>query len=98
MLDRYFPFGLLALALLSGPAANAQGLRAPDSPMTLTPLAATAPARSSNAADFIVAVVNSEPITNHEVRRQLERVVQNLPPSAAPPLTWPCWRRKCWTI
>jgi len=46
--------------------------------MTLTPLAATAPARSSNAADFIVAVVNSEPITNHEVRRQLERVVQQL--------------------
>lgn len=65
----------MALALLAAQAANAQGLRAPATPAAL---AATVPARTSTAADFIVAVVNSEPITNHEVRRQLERVVQQL--------------------
>lgn len=79
MLYRYFTPGLLALALWATEAATAQGLRAPTaptSPIAPTALAATAPARTSTAADFIVAVVNSEPITNHEIRRQLERVVQ----------------------
>lgn len=40
-----------------------------------TPAAAQAPTRS---ADFIVAVVNSEPITNNEVRARLARVQQQL--------------------
>ena len=63
------------LAALSLPAA-AQGLRA-------TPqLGFGVPARPADAgpqaADFIVAVVNSEPITNNEVRSRLLRYEQQL--------------------
>jgi peptidyl-prolyl cis-trans isomerase SurA len=62
----------LALAL---PAA-AQGLRA-----TPQPGAAQPAPRADNAprpADYIVAVVNSEPITNHEVRSRMVRFEQQL--------------------
>jgi peptidyl-prolyl cis-trans isomerase SurA len=62
----------LALAL---PAA-AQGLRAAPQPGSTQP----AP-RADNAprpADYIVAVVNSEPITNHEVRSRMVRFEQQL--------------------
>lgn len=75
MLHRPCSLCLIALALLAAQAANAQGLRTPVAPSSLTASASASPA---TAADFIVAVVNSEPITNHEVRRQLERVVQQL--------------------
>jgi len=71
MHERTTLFGLLMLAMLAPLAAPAQGLRLPE---TL----ATAPVRASTAADFIVAVVNAEPITNQEVRRQLQRVLQQL--------------------
>lgn len=61
-----------ALALVA-PAA-AQGLRIPPS--------ASVPARPAEsgprAADYIVAVVNSEPITNHEVRQRMARFEQQL--------------------
>ena len=61
-----------SLALLA-PAA-AQGLRIPS--------AAAVPARpldsGPRAADYIVAVVNSEPITNHEVRQRMARFQQQL--------------------
>ena len=67
--------------------ARAQGLKPPQ---LLTPLlqgvaaqgvapkAATAPAGQQRAADFIVAVVNSEPITNSEVRVEAQRLAQQL--------------------
>lgn len=66
---------LAALALLCAPGTRAQGLRAPGS--------ATAPARAAlppaqRQADYIVAVVNTEPITNNEVRSRLARVLQQL--------------------
>ena len=61
---------LASLALLVSLTAQAQGLKlAPQFP----PSAKTSSAQS---ADFIVAVVNSEPITNNEVRRELERALQ----------------------
>ncbi|AEG94904.1 peptidylprolyl isomerase [Ramlibacter tataouinensis] len=72
--------GLALLALgLAAPAA-AQGLRVPPQPGAGGPAAGSAPAASSSprAADFIVAVVNSEPITNNEVRARLARVEQQL--------------------
>ena len=68
-------------------AAHAQGL---NPPQTVTPLppgvaapgvaptAATAAAGRQRAADFIVAVVNSEPITNSEVRVEAQRLAQQL--------------------
>ena len=61
---------LASLALLISLTAQAQGLK-------LAPQFSTAPQPTSQqSADFIVAVVNSEPITNNEVRRELERALQ----------------------
>ena len=76
----------LTAAAVLAPAAQAQGLRPsgsaglqrlPSSTATLLPPAgATSPA--VRQADYIVAVVNSEPITNNEVRQRAERVAQQL--------------------
>ncbi|WP_296490597.1 peptidylprolyl isomerase [Rhodoferax sp.] len=52
--------------------AQAQGLRLP--PGTSAPVAASNPA----TADFIVAIVNSETITNTEVQREIRRVLQQM--------------------
>jgi peptidyl-prolyl cis-trans isomerase SurA len=71
-----------ALAIALALPAAAQGLRVPSAP--LAPRTADAGPR---AADFIVAVVNSEPITNNEVRyrmirfaKQMQQQGQPLPP------------------
>lgn len=66
---------VLALATLAAawlPAA-AQGLRA--TPQQGTP---RAPDNQPRAADYIVAVVNSEPVTNNEVRSRMLRFEQQL--------------------
>ena len=83
----------LAAALLLGlmvplMAAHAQGLR-PSSQLRLPDPAARASAPAGSAAaqrqaDFIVAVVNSEPITNSEVRTKLLRTEQQLVQQGAP--------------
>lgn len=73
-----FPAFLLAV-LLAGAPAWAQGLRTPGA-------AASAPALTEPAvlvpgvrsADFIVAVVNAEPITNQQVSAQVERIRRQL--------------------
>jgi peptidyl-prolyl cis-trans isomerase SurA len=84
MTSRFLALAALAAALAAGslPAA-AQGLRA-------TPQLGTgraAPDNGPRAADFIVAVVNSEPITNNEVRTRMLRYEQQLAQqgSALPP-------------
>ncbi|MBS0294600.1 MAG: peptidylprolyl isomerase [Proteobacteria bacterium] len=75
----------LALACLTAVAAQAQGLRPsggagiprlPSSATLLPPAGATS--TQLRQADYIVAVVNSEPITNNEVRQRAERVTQQL--------------------
>ena len=80
-------FRLLALSgavLFAGVGALAQGLRA-DKP--LGPQAAAAkgfgmaasdnsPSPAQQSADFIVAVVNAEPITNHQVTVEVRRILQ----------------------
>lgn len=64
---------MLALGVLS--QAQAQGLRVPDA----TPATSPVVGKSALAqADFIVAVVNSEPITNTEVMREAQREYQQL--------------------
>ena len=70
-------FALVAQAVALLPAAHGQGLRV--SPQ----LGANRPAARANdgsprAADYIVAVVNSEPITNNEVRSRMIRFEQQL--------------------
>lgn len=75
--QRSFVLGLVFLAQSVAflPAARAQGLR-------VSPQLGTAPATAREsgprAADFIVAVVNSEPITNNEVRSRMIRFEQQL--------------------
>ncbi len=73
---------VLLLALPMG-GAQAQGLK-PSGALRLpaAPAGSATPGRSGSAAqrqaDFIVAVVNSEPITNNEVRLKLLRTEQQL--------------------
>lgn len=70
-------FKLLALAALAMAVilpTQAQGLRLVASPL----IAAPASVSGVKQADFIVAVVNSEPITNNEVRREVQRVLAQL--------------------
>ncbi|MDR0457565.1 MAG: peptidylprolyl isomerase [Burkholderiaceae bacterium] len=92
------PFVALAAALCA-PLALAAPAQKPARPQTVAKPAATAsaPAKAAPAAaspteqpaDYIVAVVNSEPITNHEVRARmaqarhdLQRQNQPVPPEA----------------
>jgi peptidyl-prolyl cis-trans isomerase SurA len=72
-----------ALAIALALPAAAQGLRVPSAPAAPRPADA-----GPRAADFIVAVVNSEPITNNEVRyrmirfaKQMQQQGQPLPPA-----------------
>ena len=75
---------LLALACCTALAAQAQGLRpsaggaGPRLPSTITtlPPAGASAGSALRQADYIVAVVNSEPITNNEVRQRMERIAQ----------------------
>lgn len=69
----------VTLALLTGFTAQAQGLRLSGSPPTPAPAPGV-----QRQADFIVAVVNSEPITNNEVRQELQRVMQQFSQQGRP--------------
>lgn len=64
----------LSVALAWLPAA-AQSPRLPGA-LSLPP--GTGAAASNRTADFIVALVNSEPVTNHDVRQRLRQVEQNI--------------------
>ncbi len=68
---------LAILAALAPSAAQAQGLRV--SPQIGASRSGQAlPPTGPQQADYIVAVVNSEPVTNNEVRARLVRVEQQL--------------------
>jgi len=89
MKQRAFTWALAGLAALASlapqHAVQAQGLRSPGSGgsggLTRTPPPIMLPAPGSNLprqADYIVAVVNSEPITNNEVRIRQARIEQQI--------------------
>lgn len=83
---------LASTALFAAQGAAAQGLRpsgaaasglssrtAPSPALTLpAPAAAGAASSATRQADYIVAVVNSEPVTNNEVRARMARVQAQL--------------------
>ena len=69
---------LLSLGVVPTVLAQSQGLRA--SPQ----LRSTAAAAGARPADYIVAVVNSEPITNSELRTALIRTEQQMVQQGAP--------------
>lgn len=80
MHPRVFAFGLACLAGALAVPAAAQGVRIPGAQQA--PTLAPAPARSTTAepraADFIVAVVNSEPITRNELAARVARISRQL--------------------
>ncbi len=90
MTDRLFPLRLtgLALAVLvaAGPVhAQAQPGRTAAPATSAAPAAAPSAAPSAaRTADFIVALVNSEPVTNSEVRRRVQRAAQQLAQRGGP--------------
>ena len=68
-------FKFLSMAVVAGLLATqvqAQGLRLP--PATGASVATS----DATTADFIVAIVNTEPITNTEVQREVRRVLQQM--------------------
>ena len=67
----------LATLLLAADMSHSQGLRMGNSPALSAALPGTA-APAAEQADFIVAIVNSEPITNNDVRREMALVTQRL--------------------
>ncbi|MEY4757894.1 MAG: hypothetical protein RJA34_2792 [Pseudomonadota bacterium] len=92
MTHRALALRLLTLVLLSSlfQGTSAQSLRQPPTVRAaLAPSTTAVPSPSQQqAADYIVAVVNSDPITNNEVRRELQRIQQQFAQQgrAAPPL------------
>jgi peptidyl-prolyl cis-trans isomerase SurA len=82
MNHRFLAAALAAAGLLAAtvPPSAAQGLRpSPQLGTQRAPLAA-----APRSADFIVAVVNSEPITNNEVRTRMLRFEQQLAQQGSP--------------
>lgn len=73
MIFRVLALTLAGLALLP---AQADGLRATSRAAVTLPVAVPAAAGAQRPADFIVAVVNSEPITNHQVNVEVQRILQ----------------------
>jgi peptidyl-prolyl cis-trans isomerase SurA len=74
----------LSLAALMLPA-GAQTLRLPGAARAASLSPAAAVGTDSQPGDFIVAVVNSEPITNNEVQARLVRIEQQLSRQGAVP-------------
>lgn len=71
--------GALAQGLRpSGPPAGLGGLARPGAAPALPALSAPGSSTASRSADFIVAVVNSEPVTNYEVSSRLARAEAQL--------------------
>jgi len=70
---------VLTLACLAGFGAQAQTLRLPQAgaASAVKPVT-TVVSQQQQAADFIVAVVNSDPITNNDVRTEARRLAQQL--------------------
>ena len=73
---RIFSWLSLLMALLVSPPLLAQGLRL-NNALSLNKTA-PAPASDGRTVDFIVALVNSEPVTNNDVRQRMLRVEQQL--------------------
>lgn len=84
MNPRAIAIGLVCLASFASQGAGAQGVRIPGAGMARKPAPAAPAEPQSNAsstprqADFIVAVVNAEPVTNYEVGLRLARLQRQL--------------------
>ncbi len=83
---RVRPGLVLAATVLTCLAVQAQGLRPlpQQSIGTARPAPAAAASNGPSSADFIVAVVNSEPVTNSEVRQEARKLAQQLAQARQP--------------
>ncbi len=72
MTDLLRPLSLLCLACMAALSAQAQGLRPPAN-LSLGSVAARAMQSGPQQADYIVAVVNAEPITRSELQQRVQR-------------------------
>ena len=77
MTHRLVALTVASFTILASLTASAQGLRPSAGAAVTTPLVRPQPALAQ-PADYIVAIVNSEPITNNEVRLELQRLTQQL--------------------
>lgn len=75
--SRIFWASLIACTVIS---AQAQGLRLPGAAAAAT----TDDAGAQRASDYIVAIVNTEPITNQQVRQEMQRLGQQLTQQQVP--------------
>ncbi len=73
----------LAVMTLAAQALQAQGLRAPAAP-ALAPASTTTGTPATTQADYIMAVVNSEPITSGDVREEMSRIALQLSQQGRP--------------
>ena len=82
MTHRILALSVAALSALLALGAPAQGLRQ-------TPARTVAPAALPDTvqrpADFIVAIVNAEPVTNNEVHTRAQRLRAQMPEGSSPP-------------
>lgn len=85
-MPRHLALGLACAAVLSTWSVSAQQLGSPSADPklqralsnTAQPAALGASTQGLRSADYIVAVVNSEPVTNNEVRARLQRVAETM--------------------
>jgi len=77
MTHRLLALTVAGFAILAPMTSQAQGLRPSPGTGVATPPARLQP-EVQRQADYIVAVVNSEPITNNEVRAEMQRAMQQL--------------------
>lgn len=77
MTHRLLALTVAGFAILAPLTSQAQGLRPSAGAGAATPSVRLQP-EVQRQADFIVAVVNSEPITNNEVRAEMQRAMQQL--------------------
>jgi len=82
-MPRHFALGLVCAAAVSAGVVHAQGMRQPGTQdlsralsSSIQPAPGAPEATGLRSADYIVAIVNSEPVTNNEVRARMRRVLQ----------------------
>ena len=83
MINRLVALNVASFVALAGLSVQAQGLRPSAGSAVAAPAIRMQP-ETAQQADFIVAVVNSEPITNSEVQREVQRVMQQMAQQRAP--------------
>ncbi|MFT6589167.1 MAG: peptidyl-prolyl cis-trans isomerase SurA [Rhodoferax sp.] len=96
MTHRLLAQTVASLTLLVTLSTQAQGLRSSERVGANAPaaLSTATPGNATRSADFIVAVVNSEPITNNEVRREIQRALQQLTQQSRPQTDNPALARQ----